>query len=74
MPRVEIAAPDEPIDVFVRRVTGTERLGNVEAVLDSNPGLALVGPVLPAGHRVLIPDALPAAAPAVSTRPKTSLW
>ena len=74
MPRFEIAAPDEPLDVFVRRVTGTERLGNTEAVLDFNPGLALVGPILPAGHRIMIPDTLPAAAPTVSTRPKTSLW
>ena len=74
MARVETAVPDEPLDVFVRRTCGTERKGNVEAVLDANPGLALVGPILPAGLRIRIPDALPSTAAPAPARPKTSLW
>lgn len=74
MARIETAAPDEPLDVFVRRTCGTERNGNVEAVLDANPGLALEGPILPAGRRIRIPDTVsPASAPAPAA-PKTSLW
>ena len=75
MPTVVYAAPDEMLDVLVRRATGTERLGNTEAVLDANPGLAAIGAYLPAAHPVVIPDGLPtAAAPSAAPRPKTSLW
>lgn len=43
--------------------------GTTEAILDANPRLAAVGPVLPAGIVVVLPDV---AAPAPSTQ--TKLW
>lgn len=42
----------------------------IAAVLDANPGLADLGPVLPLGTRVTIPDAAPAAA----STPLINLW
>lgn len=33
----------------------------VEAALEINPGLAALGPILPTGHLVTLPDAAPAA-------------
>lgn len=42
----------------------------VEAVIDTNPGLAALGPVLPLGTKITMPDI-----PATSTaKPLTSLW
>jgi len=38
------------------------RDGSTEAVLDANPGLAKIGPVLPAGIEIKLPD-LPEAKP-----------
>lgn len=38
------------------------RAGATEAVLDANPGLARIGPVLPAGVEIVLPD-LPEAKP-----------
>ena len=38
------------------------RPGAVEAVLAANPGLAAMGPILPAGVRIVLPD-LPAPGP-----------
>ena len=70
MPKVVTSAPDEPLDVLVRRGAGSERDGNVEAVLDANPGLALLGPILPAVLKVTIPDGLVP----TPTKPKTTLW
>ncbi len=32
------------------------RIGATEAVLDDNPGLAKMGPVLPAGVEIVLPD------------------
>lgn len=45
----------EPIDALCRRVYGDES-GYVEAVLDENPGLAALAPILPAGTRVKLPE------------------
>ena len=42
----------------------------VEAVIDANPGLAALGPVLPLGTKIIMPDI-----PSTSTaKPLTSLW
>ncbi|NMM75566.1 phage tail protein [Rhodococcus sp. SRB_17] len=41
----------------------------VEAMLDINPGLAALGPVLPAGTLVTLPDL-----PTTPTRPTVQLW
>lgn len=43
------------IDAVCRRYYGREA-GAVEAVLEANPGLAELGPVLPAGTLVELPD------------------
>lgn len=59
----------EMVDMICRRAYGDES-GYVEQVLDVNPGLAALGPVLPLGTKVLLPD-LPKAAP---ERKIVSLW
>lgn len=48
-------------DAICRRFYGDES-GYVEAVLETNPGLAALGPVLPVMTKILLPD-LPRAAP-----------
>lgn len=59
----------EMVDMICRRAYGDES-GFVEKVLDVNPGLAALGPVLPLGTKVLLPD-LPKSAP---ERKIVSLW
>ena len=44
--------------------------GIVETILDSNPGLAAAGPLLPHGYPVDLPDVTPA----VQTRQLIQLW
>ncbi|MFT3967095.1 MAG: tail protein X [Sphingobium sp.] len=39
-------------------------------VIDANPGLAALGPILPAGTKVTVP----ATAPTADTLPLTNLW
>ena len=57
------------IDAVCRRYYGREA-GAVEAVLEANPGLADLGPVLPAGVLVTLPD-LPRP---LETIPTVKLW
>ena len=45
----------DEIDDICRRYYGREA-GSVEAVLEANPGLAELGPVLPAGVEIHLPD------------------
>ena len=59
----------ELVDVICRRAYGDES-GYVEKVLDANPGLAGLGPILPTMTKVLLPD-LPKAAP---EKKIVSLW
>ncbi len=59
----------EMVDAICRRVYGDES-GYVEAVLNANPGLAALGPVLPIRTSVVLPD-LSRAAP---ERKIVSLW
>ncbi|WP_341743091.1 tail protein X [Azonexus hydrophilus] len=42
----------------------------VESVLEANPGLAALGPILPEGTLVTLPDS----APATSIRATINLW
>ncbi len=44
--------------------------GITEAVLELNPGLAALGPILPEGHAVTLPDQAPTPAP----RALIQLW
>ena len=59
----------EMVDAICRRAYNDES-GYVEKVLDANPGLAGLGPVLPIQTKVLLPD-LPRAAP---EKKIVSLW
>lgn len=59
------------LDRLLFEATGREDM--VPAVLDVNPGLAAIGPVLPPGTRVLIPEP-PAATEAVAILPVVTLW
>jgi phage tail protein X len=47
-----------------------ENVGHTETILKANPGLAAVGPVLPAGMVVIIPPA----PSEVTPTPTISLW
>lgn len=60
----------ETVDAICWRALGRTR-GVTEQVLALNPGLAALGPRLPAGTQVLLPDAA-ALAPAV--RETIQLW
>ena len=57
------------IDAVCRAFYGREA-GAVEAVLEANPGLADLGPVLPAGTKVTLPD-LPSPLETIET---VKLW
>lgn len=69
MPTIYTTRQSEMTDMICRRAYGDES-GYVEKVLDANPGLAALGPILPIGTRVTLPD-LPKAAP---ERKIVSLW
>lgn len=57
------------VDQIVWRHYGRQSAGAVEAVLAANPGLADKGPVLEAGHRILLPDL-----PEPAARREVRLW
>ncbi|MBB4287646.1 tail protein X [Roseospira goensis] len=46
----------ETVDLICRRAYGRETAENLAAVLDLNRGLAALGPVLPTGTLVRLPD------------------
>lgn len=52
----------DTVDLICHRHLG-RTAGVVELVLESNPGLAALGAVLPMGTPVELPDVAPAAAP-----------
>ncbi|WP_288115387.1 tail protein X [Novosphingobium sp.] len=56
MPRTVTARQGDTIDAICWRVLGTTAGGVVEAELDANPGLAVLGPFLPEGTAVILPD------------------
>lgn len=55
-----VSEEGETVEALVWRALGTRAGRIVERVLDANVGLAALGPVLPAGTRVMVPE-LPAA-------------
>lgn len=60
------AVQGDTVDLICRRVYGDES-GYVEAVLAANPGLADLGPVLPIGTAIVLPElAKPADLPTIS--------
>jgi len=56
-------------DAVARAVYGAEGGGAVERLLEANPGLADLGPVLPAGLFLRLPPP-----PATAVRRVTRLW
>lgn len=69
MPTTYRTKHGEMIDSICRRAYGDES-GYVEAVLDANPGLASVGPLLPANMQIVLPR-IPKASEVIKT---VSLW
>ncbi len=59
--RIVTSHAGEPLDALVWRTTGGA-MAAVQATLAANPGLAALGPELPEGTAVLIPDVLPSSA------------
>lgn len=47
---------DIRLDQLVDVLMGTAAQGAVEAVITANPGIAALGPVVPAGTRVEVPE------------------
>ena len=66
---IAYAQDREPLDALVWRELGLGAPA-VQAVLEANPGLAAMGPLLPQGTRVVLPAAAAAPAPA----PLVQLW
>ena len=64
-----ITRQSDMVDMICRRAYGDES-GYVEVVLDRNPGIAELGPILPIGTRIELPD-LPRAA---QEQKIVSLW
>ena len=64
-----IAQQGDTVDAICWRHYG-RTAGVVELVLDANPGLADLGPTLPHGTRVELPDA----APQAEQRQMVNLW
>jgi phage tail protein X len=58
------------LDRLIFEAMGREDL--VPVVLDANPGLAALGPILPVGTRVCIPE--PDASEAITVIPTVKLW
>ena len=58
------------LDALLFQAMGREDL--VPAVLDANPGLAALGPILPVGTQVRIPE--PPAIEALPVLPRITLW
>lgn len=64
-----IANQGDTVDTICWRYYG-RTAGVTEAVLDANPGLADLGPVIPHGTAVTLPDA----APQAEQRQVVNLW
>lgn len=64
-----IANQGDTVDAICWRYYG-RTAGVTEAVLDANPGLAALGPVIPHGTAVTLPDA----APQAEQRQVVNLW
>jgi len=62
---------NDRLDHICRNHYGSERGGNVEAVLAANHGLADRGPIYPIGVLILLPDLPTTAIPQVKT---VQLW
>lgn len=68
LPGTYLSIQGDTVDLICRRAYGDES-ELVEAVLEANPGLAAIGPVLPIGTFVRLPDLVKPA-----TLPEITLW
>lgn len=50
-----VSTQGETVDMICHRMLG-KTSGATEAVLSMNPGLARLGPILPSGTQVMLPD------------------
>lgn len=57
------------LDLLVAELMGTTADGAVEALLAANPGLAAVGPFVPAGREIVVPEM-----PATETTGYPRVW
>lgn len=55
LPTVYSSVQGDTVDLICRRAYGDES-GFVEVVLEANPGLAGIGPILPIGTVIQLPD------------------
>jgi phage tail protein X len=62
---ITVRGENIPLDLLLWRRYGVRGQSLVGAALDINPGLADLGPILPLGTTVIIPDLPPETAPAV---------
>lgn len=72
MPRTVTSEAAETLDALCWRALGSSV--PVEAVYAANPGLAALGPILPTGTPVLIPDAATGASTPAPLRETIQLW
>lgn len=63
------ARQGDTIDAICHRHYG-RTAGTVEAVLDANPGIAALGPILPMGTTINLPDV----PPPTTARQTVQLW
>jgi phage tail protein X len=66
-----MANQGDTLDLLCHRHLG-RTAGVVEEAYQLNPGLAAIGPVLPMGYEVNLPE--PAAAAQAETKPTIQLW
>ncbi len=69
---IAVAQQGETLDAVCWRVLG-RTAGVTEQAYDLNPGLAEIGPALPGGTQVTLPD-LAATSPASAKRATVKLW
>lgn len=67
---IEIRRDGMTVDLVCHEYYGATA-GHTERVLGENPGLAALGPVLPAGTRIRMPERSSVATPAA---PSIALW
>jgi phage tail protein X len=68
---IAVAQQGETLDAVCWRVLG-QTAGVSEQAYDLNPGLAALGPVLPGGTRIVLPDLVATTAPV--RRETVKLW
>jgi phage tail protein X len=71
MPQTYITKQNDMVDAIAARFYGSEHGETAEAILNANDGLASLGPLLPEGLKLVIPDLPPAKPTQLAT---VDLW